>query len=187
MKIIFDVDGVLINTKKYVYEHLLNNHNPKYDCWHEVKQSNYLDVFDDKTPEEVQEIISAAYESSQLYDFEKFDSEIIDYIKELSKENSVYICSIGNVANSINKMIAIYNIFGEDVVQIPVISENQLSVDKSIINMSDCVFIDDTCRVLNNTNAKHKILYTKYHKGQCKSENTACSVSEIKKIISQLL
>lgn len=90
----------------------------------------------------------------KLYDgvlefFEKYQDRII-------------ICSIGSIENQVKKLQWIHSKFGR-VDMLPVVTDmcvHPKSIDKSYIDMSDCIYVDDSLNNLLISNAKYKILYS---------------------------
>lgn len=90
----------------------------------------------------------------KLYDgvlefFEKYQDRII-------------ICSIGSIENQVKKLQWIHSKLGR-VDMLPVITDmcvHPKSIDKSYIDMSDCIYVDDSLNNLLISNSKFKILYS---------------------------
>lgn len=90
----------------------------------------------------------------KLYDgvlefFEKYQDRII-------------ICSIGSIENQVKKLQWIHSKLGR-VDMLPVITDmctHPKSIDKSYIDMSDCIYVDDSLSNLLMSNAKCKVLYS---------------------------
>ena len=154
MKLILDVDGVVIKSVDAMCQLL----NEKYDTNAsaiDVKSWNFREIKSDLTPEEIEELFS----DERFFDIVEFYDGVLELINTYS--DRIMFCSKGNCDNIKHKR-KLFNSFG--LYDIPLIGL-PLEVSKSIINMQNCIFIDDCVKNLNESNAEIKILFREYDNG----------------------
>ena len=156
MKLFLDFDEVLADSIQAVL-HVLNKKYNKNIQFNEVKTWNFTDVF----PETNSEEISQAFDTDEFWDVVKLKNgakEFMDYVLSNPWIESVKIVSVGRKNNLNKKDKFIKSIWGNKVEFIKVYSQS-CERDKSHINMSNGIFIDDNEKNLFTSNAEIKILF----------------------------
>lgn len=84
-------------------------------------------------------------------------------IKKLRKNFDIYIVSCGECLNLAGKAMWIHNsdLFPKDINVILLTMDNNAQPDKSIIDMSNGILIDDNLTALDTSNAKFKYVFGK--------------------------
>ena len=159
-KIILDVDGVIIDSilavTKY-YETVECVARGTYNQ-RDVKVWNFHDVIPHATNESIETIFD-----SQFF---WVNVELIDGVREFIDKyrEHIILCSIGSVKNQIHKINWLTNVLG-DLDFLPVItnmSEHPKRINKHFIDMKDCIYIEDSAKHLDDSNASVKILFNNY-------------------------
>lgn len=158
-KLFVDFDGVLINTMKYyckVYNFLYQYHKDfKHADWRQVREWNFSDMCP-LAKDNVNEI----FESYLLFKFAEPFSDAVETLKQLKEKYQVIVVTIGTQKNISHKALWI-----ED--NLPFISNaiylyqgSSCKMDKSIVDMSGGILIDDHQNNLFSSNADMKICYS---------------------------
>lgn len=155
-KLILDFDGVIVNTIKAIcdlYELKYKTHpNYKPPRWWEVNQWN----FSDECPLLFESDLNDLFNSKDFFSIVEFMPWADEYIKELSDSYNISVCSIGSANNLklkkkwLNENLSCVKEF---------IGIDLKYKDKSHIDMSGCIFVDDCATNLNTSNADKKICF----------------------------
>lgn len=156
-KLILDFDNTIVNTTKAMIRSL----NPFIkDVTKKVDENSpsYYWSFKDLFPETHLRYIDILFNSELLFDNMELYSNVYNVLKDLHEKNvMIYVCTIGSYKNIKLKL----NFLHEKLpfVEVIPIVQNNIVMDKAIINMQNSVFIDDNCNCLNSSNADVKIAY----------------------------
>ncbi len=154
--LILDFDNVIVNTIKAVcdlYEFKYKTHpNYKPPRWWEVGLWSCLD----ECPLLSETDLNEFFNNEKFFDIVEFMPWANDCIRELSDIYSISVCSIG----SINNLRLKRKWLSENLPYIETFIGIDLAYnDKSQIDMSDCIFVDDCAANLNTSNAAEKICF----------------------------
>jgi len=165
LKIYFDFDGVLANTSKafldIVYYMYKNDENFEFPRWDKVEKWNFSNVAPFVKLEDIKTIFNkqALFDNlSFYYDEDLFSTKDLFNILASSKEFDLHIATKGDENNLILKKEFILNNFSIPKKKIHLMQG--LDMDKSEINMSNAIHIDDHQDNLYSSNAKYKILFS---------------------------
>ncbi|NFF75958.1 hypothetical protein FCV38_02895 [Clostridium sporogenes] len=157
-KLILDFDGVIVNSIKSYCK----TYNNKYKNHPKFKQADYTklqrwDCQDECPLEKQAEVI---FSSKDFFNNLEFMPNAKEIIEKLSKEYDIIICSIGTPENISHKALWIKENLPciKDTI---LISNQGCFMDKSMVNMKQCIFIDDNANNLNSSNADIKICFGK--------------------------
>jgi len=156
VKLFLDFDEVLADSIEAVL-YILNkryNKNVKFD---EVKVWNFTDVF----PEIDGEIISQIFDAEEFWDVVQLKegaSDFIQYALDNPFINDITIVSVGRKNNLINKENFVKSIWGDKLNFIGVFNHHCVT-DKSCVDMSGGMFVDDNEKNLFSSNAEFKLLF----------------------------
>ena len=156
-KLYIDFDGVLADTVRAI-------------CQMYVEDYSLYAEFDVVAPEEIDtwdfeeldllsdQMLHHYFNTGRFFTcLYPIDKQAVDYLKELSKFYDIRICTIGQPENLHGKQ-EWFSIEYMDVAQdIPIIGI--LDCDKSAIDMSDAIVVDDSQDMLDSTNAAIKICF----------------------------
>lgn len=152
MKLYLDFDNTIVNTGETVVN-ILNKRYGTTQKWGNIRRYDFKDLFPQLAQDELLELLS----SSILYDNVSFLTGTREVIKQVRNSFDIEIVTIGNEQNKFQKskwlalnFPARYNL--------KVIDNKSGNFDKSNIDMSDGIFIDDSSECLRSSNAKVKIL-----------------------------
>ena len=156
-KLVLDFDSTICNTNKAMVKSM--NVYIK-DVTQKVPENKapYYWSFSDIFPETHLRYVDILFNSKQLFDNMELFPNVFNVLKDLhEKDVKIYICTIGSYKNIKLKLDWLHE--NLPFVNIVPIVQNNIVMDKAIINMTDCVFIDDVADCLNSSNADVKILY----------------------------
>lgn len=184
--IILDFDGVLADSVLGICEAFGKIRNKTYDPL-KVKTWNFKDIIDNVTDKQVNRMFSNVL----FWDALKPIKGSVDFVNKY--KDRIIICSIGDTYNQINKLAWIEKTFGK-VNLLPVVTDfSDPTFNKSLINMEGCIFIEDSIKNLDISNASHKILFNNYDLWDCEwnldIDNRyvhASTFDELDKLIQQL-
>lgn len=146
-----DFDNTIVDTNQSAVK-MLNKIYHKNQDYRDVYRYDFKDLF----PECNDTIIDYIFSQEELFNSIKLFDGCEDV---LSNENlNVKIISVGTTKNLDLKNIWLKNNFNVKT-QLIGFEDKQTDKEKSVIDMSNQVFIDDRIAVLRNSNAKIKILY----------------------------
>lgn len=156
-KLILDFDNTLVNTTKA----MIKSMNPYIkDVAQKVDENKlaYYWSFSDIFPSTHLRYVDILFNSKQLFDNMELFPNVFNVLEDLhNKGVQIYICTIGSYKNIKLKLDWLHeNIPFVDVIPI---AQNNIAMNKAIINMENCVFIDDNTDCLNSSNADIKIVY----------------------------
>lgn len=158
-KLFLDIDDVLIHsiaTYTHIYNRLYKYHKDYvYANWEDVTEWNYT-----KTCPLTVDCSNEIFESHLFFKYAKVFPNAIEVIKKLNKAYNVILISVGTPKNISNKSLWIeQNLpFVENAIYLYNGSSNK--ADKSIVDMSGGIFIDDHQNNLYGSNADIRICYT---------------------------
>ena len=146
-----DFDNTMVDTNQSAVEMLNKIYNKNQD-YRDVYRYDFKDLF----PECTDEVIDYIFSSEELFNNIKLFEKCKDI---LSDDNlNIKIISVGTIKNLDLKNYWLKNNFDFNA-QLIGFEDKQTDKEKSVIDMSNQVFIDDRIAVLRNSNAKIKILY----------------------------
>ena len=156
-KLILDFDNTICNTTKA----MIRSMNPYIkDSLKKVDENSpsYYWSFKDLFPETHLRYIDILFNSELLFSNMILYPNVYNVLEDLhNKGVQIYVCTIGSYKNIKLKLDWLHeNLPFVDVIPI---AQNNIVMDKSIINMENCVFMDDNCSCLNSSNADVKIVY----------------------------
>lgn len=159
MVLYLDFDNTIVNTSKEVIE-IMNHLTGKDYKWSDLKKYNFTDLFPEMTYEDIEKI----FDSEELFDkIHWIDGcrEVIEWWK--NKGHAVHFVTIGRKKN-LDKKIE-WLIMNSPVTFFFTGIMNYGDPDKSQVDMSDGIFIDDHIKYLRASNAKEKILFRNHQDG----------------------
>lgn len=159
MKTLFiDFDSTIVDSSRAVID-VLNKYCIK-EKEHKIKETHTLEWnFTDIVPKKYQVLIPSIFETPMFFKELKLFDGVYETLEEISKYTRVVIVSIGTRLNIKQKMdwIETHLPFVEFI---PIIKKQEnLVMNKSIINMSNGIMIDDHEDNLYSCNADIKVCY----------------------------
>lgn len=156
-KLVLDFDGTIANTTKAMIRSL----NPYIkDVTQKVDENSpsYYWSFKDLFPETHLRYIDILFNSELLFSNMELYSNVYNVLEDLhNKGVQIYICTIGSYKNIKLKLDYLHEQL--PFVDVIPIAQNNIVMNKAIINMQNSVFVDDNVDCLNSSNADSKILY----------------------------
>jgi 5'(3')-deoxyribonucleotidase len=156
VKLFLDFDEVLADSIEAVLQ-ILNKRYNKNIKFEEVKVWNFNDVF----PEIHGEEISQLFDENEFWDvvcLKRGAYKFVEYALTNPLIEDITIVSIGRKNNLINKEKFVEKIWGDKVKFIGIYS-HECTMDKSCVDMSGGIFIDDNENNLFSSNAEFKLLF----------------------------
>ena len=155
-KLLIDVDGVISNTAKSfcnMYNVLYFNKDGFVPAdWHNTHKWDFNDECTLVTPEEADEM----FDHKELYNNYSWMPDAIEVINKLCHDYCIIIATIGTKENLRNKYYWLTDKIHVDAyygVEMPIYG------DKSHIDMSGAIYIDDVAENLEKSNAEIKICF----------------------------
>lgn len=159
IKLFLDFDGTIVNSVKAYCKvnNILFNENADHT------KVNRWDL-SDECPNAT-DIVEAIFASDDFFEYlEDMDEDTINIINQLKEIYDVIICTIGTPKNISKKAIWIEDNLGiKDMI---LLSQENAEMNKSIVDMTGSIIIDDHENNLFSSNAAIKICY-----GEIKSWN----------------
>lgn len=156
-KLILDFDGVIVNTIKAICDCYSDTYKNQYGYrpprWWEV---NTWD-FRDECPLLEEKMLNHFFNSKEFFDKLEFMPWADEYINDLSDMYEIVVCTIGTKANLVAKKEWL-NKYLPCVKKFIGIDFHKYD-NKSHIDMSNCIFVDDCSRNLDTSNAATKICF----------------------------
>lgn len=156
LRIFVDFDNTITNSSDVVVDILNKKYGFDKDP-RKVRQYDFKDLF----PTVQKSEINSIFDSEELFDklkvYDGFD-------KLLESEHEIICASLGRTKNLESKKKFLLQNFGNRVSLLGL--EATGKNDKSIVDMSGAVFIDDHIECLVSTNASVKILYRTFEYGE---------------------
>lgn len=148
-------DTICLTSKQFVK--LANRKYKKEEDWNNIKRWDFKDLYPEITNNDIDNIFSS---EDFFVDLELCENclDVINSIKDLA---NIHIATIGTDKNLKNKMKWIKENLNIDF-NFNGILDTGIN-DKSSIDMSGAIFIDDRTDNLRSSNANIKILYKNYH------------------------
>jgi 5'(3')-deoxyribonucleotidase len=181
-KLFLDMDNTIINTIKSFCEcyNDLYQFRPgfKEACWCNVEKYNMKDecpLILNKND------IFGSYLFFQKAEF--INENTYDVIKKLNEKYQVIICTIGIPKNLSFKSLWVEERlpFIDDYI---LIKNSNCKMDKSIVNMSNSIFVDDYTDNLDSSNAAYKIVFgDEYSWSQTKNYTRCFNWTDIEKLL----
>ena len=166
-KLILDFDNSITNTTKA----MIRSMNPYIkDVDKKVPEDthSYYWSFKDLFPETHMRYIDILFNSELLFSNMTLFPNVYNVLKDLHEKGvEIYICTIGSYKNIKLKLDYLHEHL--PFVDVIPIAQNNILMNKAIINMENAVFLDDNCSCLNSSNADVKILYR--HDGYVTEKN----------------
>lgn len=171
-KLFLDFDSTITNSIKAVcdsYNILYQDHQGFIPAkWMYVEKWN----FTDQCP--LIENVHDVFEHDLFFKHLEFiDFRTEDVIKQLCEKYEVIVATLGTPLNIAKKVIWLRD-------NLPCIKEyvllvnDRVKMDKSVVNMSGAIFIDDHADNLDSSNAGHKIIFGDFYDWNRDSEYTRC-------------
>ena len=156
-KLIIDFDSTIVDTTRAMIKAM----NPYIkDVDEKVPEDSlaYYWSFADIFPSTHLRYVDILFNSELLFSNMTLFPNVYNVLKDLhDKGVQIYVCSIGSYKNIKLKLDWLHeNLPFVDVIPI---AQNNIVMNKAIINMENSVFIDDNVDCLNSSNADVKILY----------------------------
>lgn len=156
-KLILDFDNSITNTTKAMIRSMnpfIKNVTKKVD----ENSPSYYWSFKDLFPETHLRYIDILFNSELLFSNMELFPNVYNVLEDLhNKGVQIYVCTIGSYKNIKLKLDWLHeNLPFVDVIPI---AQNNIVMNKAIINMENSVFIDDNTDCLNSSNADVKIVY----------------------------
>ena len=157
MDIYIDFDGVIVNTIKAI----VSMYNEDFKYYKGFKKIDYRTIntwgFEELTLAD-KKTIDHYFNRERFFTRLEFMPGVYEVLKELAKKHKIYIVSMGYSPNLKGKEEWLQ----KNMPFVKLIGCNYKEYsDKSHINMSDGIFIDDLSKNLQTSNAKYRILYGK--------------------------
>lgn len=159
IKLFLDFDETItLSTKQFV-----KVANKKFNVnkdWHESRLWNFTDLYPEITVKDVNEI----FRSDDFFVDLEPHKGVIETIESLKDKIDLHIATIGIKENLNKKVKWIKDNLKDIEFEFTGIldDDGDIIYDKSSIDMSDSIFIDDRIDNLRSSNAKLKILYKDY-------------------------
>jgi len=151
MNVFIDCDGVMWRSVERLTEMLNEKYGMNVD-WRTVQLWNLTDKFPTNN-KEVESLFNEVF-FNRIYFMPEFKN-VLSKIKLLG-HNAIAV-TIGNHINLSEKMRVISEI--PEISTTLCINFKDIKMDKSLINMGYSIFIDDSIRNINSSNARIKILF----------------------------
>lgn len=156
-KLILDFDNTIVNTTRAMIRSM-NPYIKDVDKKVDENKVAYYWSFEDLFPKTHLRYVDILFNSQHLFDNLELFPNVFNVLEDLHKKGvHIYICTIGSYKNIKLKLDWLHeNLPFVDVIPI---AQNNIVMDKAIINMENSVFIDDNTDCLNSSNADIKIVY----------------------------
>lgn len=148
-------DTICLTSKQFVK--LANKKYKKEEDWNNINRWDFKDLYPEITNNDIDNIFSS---EDFFVDLELCEN-CLDVINSIKNLVNIHIATIGTDKNLKNKMKWIKENLNVDF-NFNGILDTGIS-DKSSIDMSGAIFIDDRIDNLRSSNANIKILYKNYH------------------------
>lgn len=152
MKLYLDFDNTIVNTGETIVD-ILNKRYGMTQKWEYIKRYDFKDLFPALTKEEFHKL----FESGRLYHNVSFLTGAREVIYSIRRSFEIEIVSMGTNENKLLKDRWLALNFPAKYI-LTVLDYNSSYFDKSGVDMSDGIFIDDSSECLRSSNAKVKIL-----------------------------
>lgn len=156
-KLILDFDGTIANTTKA----MIRSMSPYIkDVTQKVDENShsYYWSFADIFPETHLRYVDILFNSKHLFDNMELYPNVGNVLKDLHEKGvPIYVCTIGSYKNIKLKLDYLHEHL--PFVNVVPIVLNDILMNKAIVNMENCIFLDDNVDCLNSSNADVKILY----------------------------
>ena len=156
-KLVLDFDGTIANTNRAMIKSM--NVYIK-DVSQKVPENKvaYCWSFEDLFPKTHLRYVDILFNSQHLFDNLELFPNVFNVLEDLhNKGVQIYICTIGSYKNIKLKLDYLHKHL--PFVDVIPIAQNNIVMNKAIINMENCIFLDDNVDCLNSSNADVKILY----------------------------
>lgn len=166
-KLVLDFDNTVCNTTRAMIKSMnpyIKDSSKKVD----ENSPSYYWSFKDLFPETHLRYIDILFNSELLFSNMELYSNVYNVLEDLhNKGVQIYVCTIGSYKNIKLKLDWLHE--NLPFVNVVPIVQNNIVMNKAIINMENSVFIDDNTDCLNSSNADVKILYR--HDGYITEKN----------------
>lgn len=179
LKLFLDFDQTIVNaveayceTYNNIYAHC---HGFEYAEWEKIKRWDLTDQCPMHTEPET---LFASWLFFELLN--PMDDNTFEMLEEIKEFCDITICTIGTPENIIRKTQWIVDNLG--ISDMILLSQEKITMDKSVVNMEGAVFVDDSYKNLLSSNADFKICFgtTEWNKdwSGCRVDNWSqlCSV-----------
>lgn len=151
IKLYLDFDNTIVNTNEVAIDYFNKKFGTSKDI-RKLKKYNFKDLFESLTDKEIQKFFSSDYLYKNITFLESCYDKLYS-IRNYIDAHVVTICCNENIGYKTDWISE----------NMPIVSKTTCVVkgnnDKSSIDMSDGIFIDDHIECLRSSNAKIKILY----------------------------
>ena len=148
-------DTICLTSKQFVK--LANKKYKKEEDWNNINRCDFKDLYPEITNNDIDNIFSS---EDFFVDLELCEN-CLDVINSIKNLVNIHIATIGTDKNLKNKMKWIKENLNVDF-NFNGILDTGIS-DKSSVDMSGAIFVDDRIDNLRSSNANIKILYKNYH------------------------
>lgn len=148
-------DTICLTSKQFVK--LANRKYKKEEDWNNIKRWDFKDLYPEITNNDIDNIFSS---EDFFVDLELCEN-CLDVINSIKNLVNIHIATIGTDKNLKNKMKWIKENLNIDF-NFNGILDTGIN-DKSSVDMSGAIFVDDRTDNLRSSNANIKILYKNYH------------------------
>ena len=156
-KLILDFDNTIVDTTRAMIK-AMNPYIKDVDKKVPEDSLSYCWSFADIFPKTHLRYVDILFNSQHLFENMKLFPNVFNVLKDLHEKGvQIYICSIGSYKNIKLKLDYLHEQL--PFVDVIPIAQNNIVMNKAIINMQNSVFMDDNCNCLNSSNADVKILY----------------------------
>lgn len=154
-KLYIDFDGTIVNTMKAI----IDLYNEDFQYYKNFKKINWIDIntyYFDECNCATSSYISTYFNQQRFFDRLEYLDNAKEVLDRLSHQYEIIIVSSGFSPNLRAKEIWIK----DNIPYAKFIGVNlKMYSDKSHIDMSDGIFIDDSSHNITSSNAKHKICF----------------------------
>lgn len=157
MYIYCDIDETLWDSIDAVLVTLNKRYNTNYKA-SEVTTWNFNNLYPNMTDEEIE----AIFDSNEFFKNVKFKNGAEDWLRKEYKNNNITLITKGNKSNLIKKQ-KWFKDHGFENIPFIGLPNNE---SKGSIDMTNCIFIDDCKKNLDESNAKWKILFENNPNGE---------------------
>ena len=156
-KLVLDFDGTIANTNRAMIKSM-NVYIKDVSQKVPENKAPYYWSFEDLFPKTHLRYVDILFNSELLFSNMTLFPNVYNVLKDLhNKDVQIYICTIGSYKNIKLKLDWLHEKL--PFVEVIPIAQNNIVMNKAIINMENCIFLDDNVDCLNSSNADVKILY----------------------------
>lgn len=152
LELFLDFDNTMVKSNKSIVE-ILNKRYFKSKNYKNCYKYNYTDLFPNVNSNE----ISSIYDSDEFFDILEITDGFIDMLNNIKNEYIISVVTIGTIKNLETKSKYIMTNDFKFIDKFYGINAKEM--DKTSVDMSNGILIDDNSECLRKSNAKIKILF----------------------------